>query len=76
MFQKIIRKGIFKRIEKIGINWEENIKNYEKNDRPVQTASLLQVRGKIKKNTSDEWKKYKDKLKIMQEILKSANIDF
>ena len=63
-------------IEKIGINWEENIKNYDKNDRPVQTASLLQVRGKIKKNTSDEWKKYKDKLKTMQEILKSANIDF
>ena len=41
-----------------------------------ETASLLQVRGKIKKNTSDEWKKYKDKLKTMQEILKSANIDF
>ena len=31
-------------IEKIGINWEENIKNYDKNNRPVQTASLLQVK--------------------------------
>ena len=63
-------------IEKIGINWEQNIKNYDKNNRPVQTASLLQVRGKIKKNTSEEWKKYKDKLKIMQETLKSASIEF
>ena len=63
-------------IKKIGLNWEENLKNYDKNNRPVQTASLLQVRGKIKKNTSDEWKKYKDKLKIMQETLKSANIEF
>ena len=63
-------------IKKIGINWEENLKNYNKNIRPVQTASLLQVRGKIKKNTSDEWKKYKDKLKIMQETLKRANIEF
>ncbi len=63
-------------IEKIGINWEQNIKNYYKNNRPVQTASLLQVRGKIKKNTSEEWKKYKDKLKIMQETLKSASIEF
>ena len=63
-------------IKKIGLNWEENLKNYDKNNRPVQTASLLQVRGKIKKNTSDEWKKYKDKLKIMQETLKSANVEF
>ena len=63
-------------IKKIGLNWEENLKNYDKNNRPVQTASLLQVRGKIKKNTSDEWRKYKDKLKIMQETLKSANIEF
>ena len=63
-------------IKKIGINWEESLKNYYKNNRPVQTASLLQVRGKIKKNTSDEWKKYKDKLKMMQETLKSANIEF
>ena len=63
-------------IKKLGLEWEENFKNYDKNNRPVQTASLLQVRGKIKKNTSDEWKKYKDKLKIMQETLKSANIEF
>ena len=45
------------------------LKNYSKNIRPVQTASLLQVRGTIKKNTSDEWKKYQDHLKIMQETL-------
>tara|TARA_Y100000741_G_C18076859_1_gene487006 strand:+ start:177 stop:644 length:468 start_codon:yes stop_codon:yes gene_type:complete len=63
-------------IEKIGIKWEENLKNYSKNNRPVQTASLLQVRGKIKTNTSDEWKKYKDHLKIMQEILESAKIKY
>ncbi len=63
-------------IKKIGLNWEEDLKNYYKNNRPVQTASLLQVRGKIKKNTSDEWKKYKNQLKIMQETLKSANIEF
>ena len=63
-------------IEKIGIKWEENIKNYYKNTRPVQTASLLQVRGSIKKNTSEEWKKYRDHLKIMQETLDSAKIKY
>ena len=56
--------------------WKENLKNYNKNIRPVQTASLLQVRGSIKKNTSDEWKKYKDHLKIMQETLDSAKIKY
>ena len=65
-----------KLIEKIGIKWEENLKNYSKNSRPVQTASLMQVRGKIKKNTSEEWKKYRDHLKIMQETLDSAKIKY
>ena len=63
-------------LEKLGIEWEENLKNYNKNNRPVQTASLLQVRGKIKKDTSEEWKKYKDHLKIMREILESAKIKY
>ena len=63
-------------IKKLGIKWEENLKNYSKNVRPVQTASLMQVRGKLKKNTSEEWKKYRDHLKIMQETLDSAKIKY
>ena len=63
-------------IKEIGIKWEENIKNYNKNKRPVQTASLLQVREKIKKNTSEEWKKYKDYLKTMEETLQSGKINY
>ena len=63
-------------IEKLGIKWEENLKNYNKNNRPVQTASLLQVRGKIKKNTSQEWKKYREYLKIMEETLKKGKVEY
>ena len=63
-------------VSKLDIKWEENLKYYSKNVRPVQTASLLQVRGKIKKNTSEEWKKYKNFLSIMQEILKQHKINF
>ncbi len=66
----------FSLIKKLGIKWEEKLINYDKNVRPVQTASLLQVRGKIKKNTSDEWKKYKNYLNSMQEILKINGINF
>ena len=63
-------------VRKLNIKWEENLKNYNKNVRPVQTASLLQVRDKINKNTSEEWKKYKNSLKTMQEILKQHKINF
>ncbi len=63
-------------IKQLGIKWEDNMKNYNINKRPVQTASLLQVREKIKKNTSEEWKKYKDYLKIMEETLQSGKINY
>ena len=63
-------------IKQLGVQWEKNLENFNKNKRPVQTASLLQVRGNIKKNTSEEWKKYKDFLNIMQEILKKNKINF
>jgi hypothetical protein len=63
-------------IEKLGIKWEENLKNYNKNNRPGQTASLLQVRVKIKKNTSQEWKKYREYLKIMEETLQKGKIEY
>ena len=66
----------FSLIKKLGIKWEEKLKNYDKNVRPVQTASLLQVREKIKKNTSEEWKKYKDYLKTMEETLQSGKINY
>ena len=52
------------------------MREYENNDRVVTTASYQQVRGKIKKNTSQEWKKYKDHLIIMQKTLKSNQINF
>ena len=60
----------------LDLNWENKIRNYDKNDRVITTASYNQVRKGIKKNTSEEWKKHKDHLKIMQETLKSMQIDF
>ena len=63
-------------INKLSLNWENSLKNYNKNDRPVETASLHQVRGKIIKNTSEQWKQYSDYLIPMQNILKLKNILF
>ncbi len=60
----------------LDLKWEDQIRNYSKNERVVTTASYNQVRENIKKNTSDEWRKFKDHLKIMQETLKSNQIVF
>ena len=75
-FVQDYEKNTKKILTYLGLNWEDEIRNYSKNDRVVTTASYNQVRKSIKKNTSDEWKKYKDYLKIMQETLKSKKIDF
>ncbi len=63
-------------LDKIDLNWEDGLKTFNTNERPVETASLLQVRGKIIKNTSENWKKYKDYLEDMQNILRANNINF
>ena len=63
-------------IKKLSLNWEDGIKNYNNNNKPVETASLHQVREKIVKNTSEHWKIYKDYLIDMQNTLKSKNIIF
>jgi len=63
-------------IDKLSLSWEESLKKYNNNVRPVETASLHQVRGKIVKNTSEQWKIYKDYLIDMQNTLKSNKISF
>ena len=61
---------------KLNLDWEDELRNYEKNHRVVKTASFNQVRDKIKKNTSKQWEKYSDYLKPMQNILKNNQIKF
>ena len=60
----------------INLDWEDNLRNYEKTNRVVRTASFQQVRSKIKKNTSKQWEKYSDYLETIQKILKNNNIKF
>ena len=60
----------------LDLKWEDKIKNYNKNTRPVTTASFQQVREDIKKNTSIAWKKYSNYLNPMQDTLKNMKIKF
>ena len=60
----------------LDLQWESELKNYEKTNRAVTTASYQQVRGKIRKDTSLEWKKYAEYLNPMQKILEKNKIKF
>lgn len=60
----------------LNLEWEEKIKSFDKTNRVVTTASFQQVRGKIKKDTSKEWKKYSDNLNRMQQALAKFKINF
>ncbi len=75
-FVEDFEKNTKKILEYLGLKWEKQMKNYQKNTRVVTTASYQQVREKIKKNTSQEWKKYGDYLGKMQETLISEKINF
>ena len=60
----------------LGLKFENSIIEYHKNKRPITTASLSQVRQKVYKNSSDQWKKYKAHLDIMIKKLKANGIEF
>jgi len=46
-------------IEYLGLDWDENCLSPQNNTRSVGTASNLQVRQKVYKGSSEQWKKYK-----------------
>ena len=61
---------------KLDLKWEHKVLEFYKNNRAVETASFMQVRNKIYKDSSEQWKKYKKYLKPMMNILNSNNIKF
>ena len=75
-FVEDYENNIIKIFKKLKLNWENHLLEFYKNKRPVETSSFQQVRKKIYKNSSDEWKKYKNYLKPMIEVLSKNNIEF
>jgi len=47
-----------KLIEYLGLDWDENCLSPQNNTRTVSTASSLQVRQKVYKGSSEQWKNY------------------
>ena len=54
----------------LGLDWEDKVLDFHKSERSVRTASNQQVRKKMYKGSSEEWKKYEPWLGEMLEILK------
>ncbi len=61
---------------KLNLNWENQLFDFHKNQRPVETASFMQVRNKIYKKSSDQWKNYKEYLTSMTDILSANDVEF
>ncbi len=75
-FVQDYHNGVKSLFEELNLKWEDHLFDFDKNDRPVETASFLQVRNKIFKNSSEQWKKYQNYLKPMMEVLTKHNIVF
>jgi len=54
----------------LGLKWENSVLEFHNNNRVVQTASNIQVRKKMYKGSSQQWKKYKSWLQPMLNNLK------
>jgi tetratricopeptide (TPR) repeat protein len=54
----------------LGLDWEDKVLDFHKSERSVRTASNQQVRKKMYKGSSEEWKKYEPWLGEMLDILK------
>ena len=54
----------------LGLKWENSVLEFHNNSRVVQTASNIQVRKKMYKGSSQQWKKYKLWLQPMLNNLK------
>ena len=56
-------------INHIGLEWDPNCLNFYKNKREVKTRSFLQVRQPMYSSSVDRWKKYKESLNPLIDIL-------
>jgi len=56
-------------IDHCGLEWDESCLSFHKVDRPIMTASKLQVRKPIYKTSVARWKRYEPWLGPMNEIL-------
>lgn len=62
-------------IEFINVSWDDRCLNFQKNNRPVTTASNLQVRRPMNQSGLDRWKNYDRHLGALREALEISNAE-
>jgi len=62
-------------LDKLGLEFEQNCLNFEKNSTASASASTLQVREKVHTRSVFKWKNYAEELKPLKEYLESAGIE-
>ena len=67
-----IKKETKKILDYLGLNFEENCLEFYKNKRPIKTASVVQARNPVYKNSINSWMKYKDFLKPLTDKLNKS----
>ncbi len=75
-FVENFEEEVKKLFVKLNLNWEKQLYDFHKNERPVETASFLQVRRKVYQKSSEQWKSYEKYLTSMTDILSSNNVKF
>ena len=53
----------------VGLDWEDQCLEFHNTRRAIQTASVMQVRQKMYRGSSDAWRKYEKHLGTMVESL-------
>jgi hypothetical protein len=59
-------------VEHLGLEWSERCLRFQKNNRPVQTASRLQVREPLSASSIGRWRRYAAHLRPLTRALGSA----
>lgn len=63
-------------LEFCDLKWDERCLNFERNEAPVATASVVQVREPLNRASLYRWKRYEAELAPVREILEQAEIPY
>ncbi|HZX81465.1 MAG TPA: sulfotransferase [Lysobacter sp.] len=61
-------------LDHAGLPWDDACLAFEKNEAPVATASVVQVRSPMFRTSLERWKRYGDALNPMRRILEEAGV--
>jgi tetratricopeptide (TPR) repeat protein len=69
-----IRKNAERLLDHCGLPWDEACVSFHENKRPVQTASVYQVRQPLYQSSVGRWRRFERHLKPLREALEHADV--